>query len=72
MVKCNHVITFVLILFLFPLTLTITAQENPFISESLAVNLNNELSGDRGFEYIRWMSHYHRPTGSKGYAAVAQ
>jgi len=72
MLKCTYVVLFVLILFLFPLTLTITAQENPFISESLATYLNNELSGDRAFEYIRWMSHYHRPTGSKGYAAVAR
>ncbi|MFC1556742.1 M28 family peptidase [candidate division KSB1 bacterium] len=48
------------------------AQESPFLTENLATYLNNELSGDRGFEYIRWMSHYHRPSGSIGYDAVAK
>ena len=32
------------------------AQESPFLTENLATYLNNELSGDRGFEYTtgRW------------------
>ncbi len=48
------------------------AQETPFISETLAIDLNNELSGDRSYEHIRWMTHYHRPSGSKGFWTVAQ
>jgi hypothetical protein len=51
---------------------SLIAQECAFIPEDLARLLRNELSGDRGFEYIRWMSHYHRPSGSRGYMEVAK
>ena len=61
-----------IILLVMAVTPVIYSQETPFISEKLATYLNNELSGDRGFEYIRWQSHYHRPSGSKGYEAVAK
>ncbi len=42
-----------------------SAQEIPFIPEtlSISIDLNNELSGERSIEHIRWMSHYHRITG---------
>ena len=36
------------------------AQESPFVSEKLAVYLNNEISGDRAHEYIRWQSLYQK------------
>ena len=63
------------VLILFILTLSgslLFAQESPFVPEKLAVYLNNEISGDRGYEYIRWQSHYHRPSGSKGFMEVAK
>ena len=61
-----------LLICIFGFSAVAVAQESPFIPEKTARMLNNELSGDRGFEYIRWMSHYHRATGSKGYMAVAK
>ncbi len=49
-----------------------SAQGTPFIPETLSIDLNNELSGERSIEHIRWMSHYHRPSGSSGLWTVAQ
>jgi hypothetical protein len=33
--------------------------------------LSNEISGDRAFEHIRWLSHWHRDSGMEGYFKAA-
>ncbi|MEW6746676.1 MAG: M28 family peptidase [Planctomycetota bacterium] len=48
------------------------AQPSPFVPEALARDLVNELSGDRAFEYVRWLSHYHRIMGSQGFLDAAR
>ena len=48
------------------------AQDNPFIPQKLFSDLNNEISGDRAYDYIRWLSHFHRIMGSKAYLEAAQ
>ena len=48
------------------------AQETPFFSEKQIKTLVNEVSGDRAFEYIRWLSHFHRIMGSQEYLKAAQ
>jgi len=65
----KRIVVFILLFFIW---LPVFSQESSFIPEKLSTYLNNELSGDRGFEYIRWQTHYHRPSGSKGYEAVAK
>jgi len=70
--KRLQIFTIILVFSLVLLSLSLGAQECPFIPDKLAVYLNNEISGDRGFEYIRWQSHYHRPGGSKGFMDVAK
>lgn len=49
----------------------IDAQTTPFINESGIDMLTNELSGDRAFEHIRWLSHWHRDSGTEGYFKAA-
>ena len=34
--------------------------------------LANELSGDRAFEHIRWLSHWHRDSGTEGFFKAAE
>ena len=48
-----------------------SAQELPFLSDTLIGALTNELSGDRAFEHIRWVSHWHRDSGMEGYFKAA-
>ena len=43
------------------------AQTTSFLSEEEIRLLINEISGDRAFEHIRWLSHWHRDSGSEGY-----
>jgi len=43
------------------------AQTTPFLSDDEISMLANEISGDRSFEHIRWLSHWHRIRGSKEY-----
>ncbi len=43
------------------------AQSTPFLSDEEITMLTNELSGDRAFEHIRWLSHWHRNSGMEGY-----
>lgn len=33
--------------------------------------LSNEISGDRAFEHIRWLSHWHRDSGMEGFFKAA-
>lgn len=48
------------------------AQTTPFLSDDQIRMLNNELSGDRSFEHIRWLSHWHRDSGMEGYFKAAE
>lgn len=43
------------------------AQTTPFISDEEIRMLSNEISGDRAFEHIRWLSHWHRDSGMEGF-----
>jgi Peptidase family M28 len=47
------------------------AQSTPFLSDSEITMLANEISGDRAFEHIRWLSHWHRDSGMEGYFKAA-
>lgn len=43
------------------------AQTTPFLSHDEIRMLANEISGDRSFEHIRWLTHWHRNSGMEGY-----
>ncbi|HEX8559372.1 MAG TPA: M28 family peptidase [Pyrinomonadaceae bacterium] len=43
------------------------AQTTPFLSDEEIRTLSNEISGDRAFEHIRWLSHWHRDSGMEGF-----
>ncbi len=43
------------------------SQTTPFLSDDEISMLANEISGDRAFEHIRWLSHWHRNSGSEDY-----
>src|SRR5215217_5546183 len=43
------------------------AQTTPFLSEEEIRTLSNEISGDRAFEHIRWLTHWHRDSGMEGF-----
>ncbi|HKY04100.1 MAG TPA: M28 family peptidase, partial [Blastocatellia bacterium] len=43
------------------------AQTLSFLSQAEVRMLANEISGDRSFEHIRWLSHWHRDSGMEGY-----
>ncbi|MFQ5421955.1 MAG: M28 family peptidase, partial [Anaerolineae bacterium] len=45
----------------------IFTQTTPFLSDDEIRMLANEISGDRAFEHIRWLSHWHRNSGSDDY-----
>ena len=45
----------------------IRAQTTPFLSDEEIRTLSNEISGDRAFEHIRWLSHWHRDSGMEGF-----
>jgi hypothetical protein len=47
------------------------AQTTPFLSDEEIRMLSNEISGDRAFETIRWLSHYHRDSGMDGFFKAA-
>jgi hypothetical protein len=48
------------------------AQTSPFLPDPLFRDLVNEISGDRGFETARHLSHYHRTDGSRDFFAAAE
>ena len=48
------------------------AQTTPFLSDNEINMLANEISGDRAFEHIRWLSHWHRDSGMEGYFKAAE
>src|SRR5688500_12179712 len=55
-----------------PLAPLCRAQTTPFLSDSEISMLANEISGDRAFEHIRWLSHWHRDSGMEGYFKAAE
>lgn len=42
-------------------------QTTPFLNDDEIRMLTNEISGDRAYEHIRWLSHWHRNSGMEGY-----
>ncbi len=48
------------------------AQSTPFLSDDEMRMLVNEISGDRAFEHVRWLSHWHRDSGMEGYFNAAE
>ncbi len=47
------------------------AQTTSFLSDDEIRMLSNEISGDRAFEHIRWLTHWHRDSGMEGYFKAA-
>ena len=45
----------------------VQAQTTPFLSDDEIRMLANEISGDRAYEHIRWLTHWHRNSGMEGY-----
>ncbi|RMD95684.1 MAG: M28 family peptidase, partial [Calditrichaeota bacterium] len=52
-------------------TNTVGAQTTPFLSNQDIQMLVNEISGDRAFEHIRWLTHWHRDSGMEGFFKAA-
>jgi Peptidase family M28 len=48
------------------------AQTTPFLTDEEIRMLSNELSGDRAFEHVRQLSHWHRDSGMEGYFKAAE
>ncbi|HEX8422024.1 MAG TPA: M28 family peptidase [Pyrinomonadaceae bacterium] len=55
-----------------PLAPLVRAQTTPFLSDEEIRMLSNEISGDRAFEHIRWLTHWHRDSGQEGYFKAAE
>jgi hypothetical protein len=55
-----------------PLAPVCRAQTTPFLSDEEIRMLSNEISGDRAFEHIRWLTHWHRDSGMEGYFKAAE
>jgi hypothetical protein len=47
------------------------AQTTPFLSDAEIRMLVNEISGDRAFQHIRWLTHWHRDSGMEGFFKAA-
>ncbi|HYP01132.1 MAG TPA: M28 family peptidase [Pyrinomonadaceae bacterium] len=54
-----------------PFAPLVRAQTTPFLSDEEIRMLSNEISGDRAFEHIRWLTHWHRDSGMEGYFKAA-
>ncbi len=48
------------------------AQTSPFLPDSRHRDLVNEISGDRAYEHVRHLSHFHRTEGSRDFFAAAE
>jgi hypothetical protein len=55
-----------------PVAPLVRAQTTPFLSDEEIRMLSNEISGDRAFEHIRWLTHWHRDSGMEGYFKAAE
>jgi hypothetical protein len=53
------------------LSAILDAQESPFIPDKLALQLRNEISGDKAFDYVRRLTHFHRIMGSQAFIEAA-
>ena len=51
---------------------TARAQTSPFLPDRVHRDLVNEISGDRAYEHVRQLSHYHRTGGSRDFFAAAE
>lgn len=60
------------VVILSPLSSVCNAQTTPFMSDDEIRMLSNEISGDRAFEHIRWLTHWHRDSGMEGYFKAAE
>ena len=47
-------------------------QTSPFLPEARYRALVNEISGDRAYENVRWLTHYHRTGGSADFFLAAE
>lgn len=56
---------------LLPFARTARSQTTPFLTDEEILMLSNEISGDRAFEHIRWLTHWHRDSGMEGYFKAA-
>ncbi len=52
--------------------LVAAAQTSPFLPDRLQRDLVNEISGDRAYEHVRHLTHYHRTEGSRDFWAAAE
>ena len=50
----------------------VRAQTSPFLPDDLYRTLVNEISGDRAYENVRHLSHFHRTEGSKDFFAATE
>ncbi|HET8644428.1 MAG TPA: M28 family peptidase, partial [Vicinamibacteria bacterium] len=48
------------------------AQSSPFLPDSVHRDLAEEVSGDRAFESVRHLTHFHRTGGSRDFFAAAE
>ena len=48
------------------------AQTSPFLPDPLYRQLVDEVSGDRAYEAVRHLTHYHRTDGSRDFFAAAE
>ena len=56
----------------FALPAALSAQSSPFLPEAAYRPLVNEISGDRAYENVRYLTHYHRTGGSRDFFAAAE
>jgi hypothetical protein len=64
-------VIFLQIVLVFAASLTLSAQQSPFVPEKLDRHLVNELSGDRAFNDVRLLTPYHRIMGSPAFVEAA-
>jgi hypothetical protein len=50
----------------------LVAQSTPFLTDRQIQLLSNEISGDRAYEHVRWLTHWHRDSGMEGYFKAAE
>ena len=48
----------------------VAAQTSPFLPDPLYGRLVNEISGDRAFEQVRRLTHFHRTAGSRDLRSI--
>jgi hypothetical protein len=50
----------------------VLGQTSPFLPEARSLALVNEISGDRAYEHVRHLSHFHRTDGSRDFWKAAE